>query len=167
MYLVYAMRFTQFKVKKNIVLYVMKCINFYKAHHSEKHSELWLARYPVRCDWPHTSSVFRKLPRYHIWKHTVSPMTWQQQYYSENKSYSLFLCVKSVLPIFQHSDVDMWGRVWITCIRKVWTSLNFYKEYLFGFETLVFVTFRILYMHLKLEIASYNTFNITHHLQNQ
>ncbi len=122
-------------------------------------SALWLAAYLKR--------VSEMLPRYHIWKHTVSPMTWQQQYYSENKSYSLFLCVKSVLPIFQHSDVDMWGRVWITCIRKVWTSLNFYKEYLFGFETLVFVTFRILYMHLKLEIASYNTFNITHHLQNQ
>ncbi len=29
-------------------------------------------------------------------------------------------------------------------------SLNFYKEYLFGFETLVFATLGILYMHNQL-----------------
>ncbi len=38
------------------------------------------------------------------------------------------------MQIFPHSDVDMW-------------SLNFCKEYLFGFETLVFATLGILSMH--------------------
>ncbi len=37
-----------------------------------------------------------------------------------------------------HSDIDMWGRVWMSHFRKAWQSLNFYKEYLFGFETLNF-----------------------------
>ncbi len=31
--------------------------------------------------------------------------------------------------------------------RGAWQSLNFYKEYLFGFETLVFATSGILSMH--------------------
>ncbi len=35
------------------------------------------------------------------------------------------------------------GRVWMSRFRRVWMSLNFYKEYLFGFETLVFATLRI------------------------
>ncbi len=34
--------------------------------------------------------------------------------------------------------------------RGAWTSLNFDKEYLFGFETLVFATSGILYMHNQL-----------------
>ncbi len=34
--------------------------------------------------------------------------------------------------------------------RGAWQSLNFYKEYLFGFETLVFVTSGILSMHKQL-----------------
>ncbi len=51
--------------------------------------------------------------------------------------------------------------------RGVWQSLNFDKEYLFGFETLVFATSGILSMHnqlvtlqkeRKLEIASYDPF---------
>ncbi len=33
---------------------------FHKAHHSDKRDVLWLASYPVRCDWPNTSSVRRK-----------------------------------------------------------------------------------------------------------
>ncbi len=42
---------------------------------------------PVRCDWPNTSSVWRKCyAPYHICKHTASP--WQQ-YYSKNKRFSL------------------------------------------------------------------------------
>ncbi len=53
--------------------------------------------------------------------------------------------------------------------RGAWQSLNFDKEYLFGFETLVFATSGILSMHKqlvtpqrerKLEIASYDPFNI-------
>uniref|UniRef100_A0A672P4C4 Golgin subfamily A member 2-like n=1 Tax=Sinocyclocheilus grahami TaxID=75366 RepID=A0A672P4C4_SINGR len=32
----------------------------------------------------------------------------------------------------------------------VWLTLNFYKEYLFGFETLVFVTLQIFFMHQEL-----------------
>ncbi len=52
-------------------------------------------------------------------------------------------------------------------LRRAWTSLNFYREYLFGFETLVFATSEILSMHeqlvtlqreIKLEIASYDPF---------
>ena len=34
--------------------------------------------------------------------------------------------------------------------RGAWTSLNFYKEYLFGFETLVFATSQIFFMHQEL-----------------
>ncbi len=34
--------------------------------------------------------------------------------------------------------------------RGAWTSLNFYKEYLFGFETLVFATLGISSMHEQL-----------------
>ncbi len=51
--------------------------------------------------------------------------------------------------------------------RGAWQSLNFDKEYLFGFETLVFATSGILSMHkhskekAKLEIASYDPFNTT------
>ncbi len=52
--------------------------------------------------------------------------------------------------IFPHSDVDMWGRDKIIRFRKVWQSLNSYKEYLFGFETLVFATLHRLYMHKQL-----------------
>ncbi len=48
--------------------------------------------------------------------------------------------------------------------RGAWSSLNLDKEYLFGFETLVFATSGILYMHnqlvtLRREIASYDPFN--------
>ncbi len=57
----------------------------------------------------------------------------------------------------------------MSCFRKVWASLNFYKEYLYGFETLVFATSGILSMHKQLvtnrkgkfEIASYDPFNIS------
>ncbi len=35
-------------------------------------------------------------------------------------------------------------------LRRAWTSLNFYREYLFGFETLVFATSEILSMHEQL-----------------
>ncbi len=35
----------------------LKSADFYKAHRSEKRGVLWLASYPVRCDWPNTSSV--------------------------------------------------------------------------------------------------------------
>ncbi len=49
--------------------------------------------------------------------------------------------------------------------RGAWQNLNFDKEDLFGFETLVFVTSGILSMHNqseekgKLETASYDPFN--------
>ncbi len=60
--------FMRFKVKKHIfhILYIivaplcpafLKRVNFYKAHRSEKWGMLWLASYPVHCDWPNTSSV--------------------------------------------------------------------------------------------------------------
>ncbi len=54
-------------------------------------------------------------------------------------------------------------------LRGAWQSLNFDKEYLFGFETLVFATSGILSMHKqlvtlqekgKLENASYDPFKL-------
>ncbi len=60
----------RFKVKKTqlfstyctllSIIAILKRGEFYKAHRSEKQGELWLASYPVRCDWPNTSSVRRK-----------------------------------------------------------------------------------------------------------
>ncbi len=41
----------------------LKRTDCYKAHRSEKRGVLWLASYPVRCDWPNTSSVKRKCYR--------------------------------------------------------------------------------------------------------
>ncbi len=38
----------------------LKRVDFYKAHRSEKQGVLWLASYPVCCDWPNTPSVRRK-----------------------------------------------------------------------------------------------------------
>ncbi len=38
----------------------LKHADFYKAHHSEKWGVLWLATYPVRCDWLNIASVRRK-----------------------------------------------------------------------------------------------------------
>ncbi len=102
-------------------------------------------------------------------KHSVS-RTWRrrQQYYSENNFCLLSLCVRlgSVLLIFPHRDVDMWGRVWISRFRGAWQSLNFYKEYLFGFKTLVFATSRILSMHKQLVTLQRETWNriIFHHI---
>ncbi len=42
------------------------------------------------------------------------------------------------------------GRVWMSRFRGAWQSLNFDKEYLFGFETLVFATAGILSMYNQL-----------------
>ncbi len=42
----------------------------------------------------------------------------------------------------------MWGRVWAVLGG---VAVNFNKEYLFGFETLVFATLGILSMHNQLE----------------
>ncbi len=87
-------------------------------------------------------------------KHSVS-RTWrrrQQQYYSENKitpsffAYTFGRCFAN-LPTQWRRHV---GRVWMSCFRGAWSSLNFDKEYLFGFETLVFATSGILSMHNQL-----------------
>ncbi len=95
-----------------------------------------------------------KYVRFHNEKHNVST-TWrlrQQQYYSENNSSAFFLCVYiwAVLCKSSHTLTDMRGHVWMSCFRRAWLSLNFYKEYLFGFETLVFATSGILSMHKQL-----------------
>jgi len=55
-----------------------------------------------------------------------------------------------LMQIFQHRDVDMWGRVLMSCFREAWQNLNFDKEYLFGFKTLVFATSWILSLHNQL-----------------
>ncbi len=76
------------------------------------------------------------------------------------------------MQIFPHCDVDMWVRVWMSRFRRPWSSLNFYKEYLFGFETLVFASLGILSIHIqlvtlqrerKLEIVSYDPFKKMNH----
>ncbi len=67
------------RFKKHIIFHIMyiivaplcfafmKRVYFYKAHRSEKRGMLWLASYPVRCDWPNTSSVRQKCyAPYHI-----------------------------------------------------------------------------------------------------
>ncbi len=51
------------------------------------------------------------------------------------------------MQIFPLRDIDMWGVCLNEAFRTAWTSLNFDKEYLFGFETLVFVTSGILSMN--------------------
>ncbi len=60
------------RFKKHIIFHILYIIvaplcsaflkraNFYKAYRSEKRGMLWLASYPVHCDWPNTSSVRRK-----------------------------------------------------------------------------------------------------------
>ncbi len=62
------------RFKKHIIFHILyiivaplcpaflKHIDFYKAHRSEKRGVFWLASYPVRCDWPNTSSVRRRSP---------------------------------------------------------------------------------------------------------
>lgn len=52
-----------------------------------KRCVLWLASYPLRCDWMNTSST---------WQKCYGP------YYSENKSYTS-----------GRRYADLWGRVWI------------------------------------------------------
>ncbi len=60
------------RFKKHIIFHILyiivaplcsaflKRVNIYKAHRSEKRGVLWLASYPVCCNWPNTSSVWRK-----------------------------------------------------------------------------------------------------------
>ncbi len=49
-----------------LCLAFLKRVHFYKAHHSEKRGMLWLASYPVRCDWPEylkrETEMLRPLP---------------------------------------------------------------------------------------------------------
>ncbi len=69
----------QFKVQIHIIFHILyiivdplcstflKRLHFYKAHRSEKRGVLWLASYPVRCDWPnisikHEMEMLRPLP---------------------------------------------------------------------------------------------------------
>ncbi len=47
------------------------------------------------------------------------------------------------------------GRVWMSRFRRAWTSLKFDKEYLFGFETLVFATLFSLW-HSKENLKSHH-----------
>ncbi len=50
------------------------------------------------------------------------------------------------MKISPRRDVDLWS-VFTRAVLVVWSSHNFDKEYLFGYETLVFVTSRIVSMH--------------------
>ncbi len=58
------------------------------------------------------------------------------------------------MQISPHRDVD-------ACFIKTWTSLNSYKQDLFGFETLVFATLGILYLHKQL-VTLQREKNMTH-----
>ncbi len=59
-----------------------------------------------------------------------------------------------IMQIFPHCDVDMWGHVWMSRFRGgAWQNLNFDKEYLFCFETLVFATSGILSTFMQLADA--------------
>ncbi len=70
-----------------------------------------------------------------------------------------------IMQIFPHREVDMWGRVWKNRFRGAWQSLNFEKEYLFGFETLVFATSGILSMHNQLSNTPKRKENLkSHHM---
>ncbi len=71
-------KFTRFKVKKTNIFHIPYIIvaplctaflirtDFYKAHHPEKRGVLWLASYPVHCDWPknlrHVTEMVCPLP---------------------------------------------------------------------------------------------------------
>ncbi len=61
--------FTRFEVQKTspFCSAFLKRIDFYKANRSEKRGVLWLASFPVRCDWLNTSSVWWKCSApYHV-----------------------------------------------------------------------------------------------------
>ncbi len=62
----------------------------------------------------------------------------------------LQLLKRRLMQIFLHRDVDMWGCVLMSHFKGAWQSLNFEKESIFDFETLVFATSRILSMHKQL-----------------
>ncbi len=74
------------------------------------------------------------------------------QHYCGYWNHAFLLCehLGCIMQIFPHCDIDMWGRVWMCRFREAWQSLNFDKEYLFGFETLVFATSGILSLHNQL-----------------
>ncbi len=74
-----------------------------------------------------------------------------------------------IMQIFPHSDVDMWGRVWMSCFRGAWQSLNFDKEYISWFWDFSLCNFRdLIYVRSACNtpkrkenlIASYDPFNI-------
>ncbi len=127
--------FSCFKVKKNMIFHILyiivaplcpaflKCIDFYKAHCSEKHGVLWLASYPVCCDWLNTSSVWRKCyALYHIWKHTASPRRGGGSN-SENKSYTFFLCANICGGVFEWGILED-GWVLLTDLIYAQTACN-------------------------------------------
>ncbi len=70
------------RFKKHIIFHILyiivaplcsaflKHIDIYKAHCSERRGVLWLASYPVHCDWPNTSSVWRKCYALHCFDET-------------------------------------------------------------------------------------------------
>ncbi len=66
----------------------------------------------------------------HAWVKNVSPL-------SIIVSFSFLILrehLGSITGIFPLRDVDMWGCVLMSRFRGAWQSLNFDKEYLFGFE---------------------------------
>ncbi len=106
------------KVKKHIIVYIvaplrpafLKRADFNKAHRSEKRGVLWLASYPVRCDWPNTSSV--------KWKCYALPVLW------------------CLVPARRHKNNKTHYKWGICCIQwghnYWWLILSFYSSHCFA-----------------------------------
>ncbi len=90
----------------------------------KKKSVLWLANYPVHCDWSNTSSVWWKCyTLYHIWNISFYDGDGNNTT-AKIKVTSLRIHLCGVMQIFPHSDVDLWGRVLMRHLRKAWMSLK-------------------------------------------
>ncbi len=125
----------------------------YKAHRSEKQGVLWLASYPVRCDWPNTSSVgWKCYAPYHVvmpcpgeTRQTIKPIinkafvAFSEDIITDyNDSYGLFTCCTATVCAADR-DVLFWAmcsfpkcRTYISQVyspsvnvRKPWKYVHF------------------------------------------
>ncbi len=120
------------RLKKHISFH--KALPFWnknKAHHSEKRGVLWLASYPVRCDWPNTSSTWQMLrPLPYLETHSFST-TWRRGNNTTARikvtpsffAYTFGQCYANLPTQWRR----FWGGVWRRDFRKAWMSLNFRK----------------------------------------
>ncbi len=95
-----AMSLRGLRFKKHIIFHIpyiivaslcpafLKRVDYYKAHRSEKRGVLWLASYPVRCDWPNALSVW-----WNVKPLTICDPCWQNESEWANFQNVLFLIV--------------------------------------------------------------------------